>query len=66
MWGNGLWQREFVRHLMDAFDIKLNDLRNAVLMKSFEQAIFWQKGAPQLVPAQVGLFKTALKNGVAG
>jgi hypothetical protein len=66
MWGNGLWQTEFVRHLTETFDIDLDDLRKAVLIKAFEQAIFWQKGAPQLVPAQVDLFKMALKHGVDG
>ena len=32
MWGNGLWQKEFVRHLRENFDIKLDDLRKAVLI----------------------------------
>ena len=66
MWGNGLWQKEFVRHLRETLDVKLDDLRKAVLMKSFEQAIFWQQCAPQLVPPQVNHFKMALKNDICG
>jgi hypothetical protein len=62
MWGNRLWQREFVRHLIDTFDIKLDDLRKAVLIKSFEQALFWQQCAPQCVHFQVDQFKLALTN----
>ena len=62
MWGNGLWQKEFVRHLNGTVDVSSDDLRKAVLIKSFEQAAFWQRCAPQLVPSQVHLFKMALKN----
>jgi hypothetical protein len=57
MWGNALWQRQFVRRLREALDVKLDDLRNAVLIKSFEQAIFWRQCAPQLVPPQITHFK---------
>ncbi len=64
MWGNGLWQREFVRHLIETFDLKLDDLRTAVLIKSFEQAMFWI-ALPQLAQAQVNLFKMALKNQIS-
>jgi hypothetical protein len=63
MWGNGLWQKEFVRHLRETLDIKLDDLRKAVLIKSFEQAIFWE-GTP-LAQHQVNHFKMALRNGIA-
>jgi len=57
-----LWQKEFVRYLREALDIKLDDLRKAVLIKSFEQAIFWQAAQAVLqAQAQVGLFKMALK-----
>ena len=62
MWGNGLWRRAFVRRLRDTLDVKLDDFRRAVLIKSFEQAVFWQCGAPQLVPPQVNHFKMALRN----
>jgi hypothetical protein len=63
MWGNRLWQKEFVRHLRETFDIKLDDLRRAVLVKSFEQALFFQAcGRPDLVPPQVNHFRLALRN----
>jgi hypothetical protein len=61
MWGNGLWQREFVRLLRETLDIQLDDLRKAVLIKSFEQAMFWIN-LPQLAQVQVTLFKTALNS----
>jgi hypothetical protein len=61
MWNNRLWQREFVRHLMETFDFKSEDLRKAVLIKSFEQAVFW-RCSPQLARPQVNHFKMALKN----
>lgn len=67
MWGNSLWQTEFVRRLRETFDVSLDDLRKAVLIKSFEQAAFWQQcGAPQLVPPQVIHFKMALRNEILG
>ncbi len=63
MWGNSLWREEFVRHLKKTFEIKSDDLRNAVLIKSFEQAIFFQAaGAVPQAQAQAGLLKMALKN----
>jgi hypothetical protein len=62
MWGNSLWQQEFVRHLGGILNVKLDDLRKAILIKSFEQAGFWQQCAPQLVPSQINLFKMALSN----
>ncbi len=65
MWGNGLWQKEFVRHLRETFDIKLDDLRKAILIKSFEQAMFWT-ALPQLAQVQVNLFKMVLKDEVFG
>ncbi|SRR6266478_3111503 len=62
MWKNASWQKEFARHLSETFDIKSDDLRKAVLIKSFEQAIFWQAAQAVLqAQAQVGLFKMALK-----
>ena len=65
MWGNGLWQKEFVRRLRETFDIKLDDLRKAILIKSFEQAMFWT-ALPQLAQVQVNLFKMVLKDEVFG
>ena len=65
MWGNGLWQKEFVRRLRETFDIKLDDLRKAILIKSFEQAMFWT-ALPQLAQVQVNLFKMVLKGEVFG
>jgi hypothetical protein len=63
MWGNRLWQREFVRHFRETFGITLDDLRKAVLIKSFEQALFFQEcGRPDLVPPQVNHFRMALRN----
>jgi hypothetical protein len=61
MWGNGLWQMEFARRLQETLAIRLDDLRRAVLIKSFEQAIFWG-GIPQLAQPQVNQFRTALRN----
>ncbi len=65
MWNNGPWQKEFVRRLSESFDIKLDDLRKAVLIKSFEQAMFW-RCIPQLVQPQVNHFKMALTSGILG
>jgi|SRR5450759_633747 len=62
MWGNSLWQKEFVRRLIETLDVKLDDLRKAILIKSFEQAIFWQQCAPQYVPSQVKHFRMALRD----
>jgi len=65
MWNNGPWQKEFVRHLSETFDIKSDDLRKAILIKSFEQAIFW-RCIPQLAQSQVNQFKKALRNEILG
>jgi hypothetical protein len=62
MWGNRLWQKEFVRRVIDTLAISPDDLRKAILIKSFEQARFWQ-GNPDLttqVAAQVNHFRMAL------
>lgn len=65
MWNNRPWQKEFVRHLMETFDIKLDDIRKAVLIKSFEQAVFW-RCIPQLAQPQVNHFRMALRNEILG
>lgn len=68
MWGNGLWQERFVRNLRQTFDIRSEDLRRAVLIKSFEQARFWQ-GNPHLtaqVAAQVNHFRMAMRDEIFG
>jgi hypothetical protein len=64
MWGNGPWQHEFAHDLTETFEITSDDLRKAILIKSFEQAIYW-RGDPQLVQARVNQFKMALKNTIA-
>ena len=51
--------------LRETFDIKLDDLRKAILIKSFEQAMFWT-ALPQLAQVQVNLFKMVLKDEVFG
>ena len=61
MWGNGPWQREFVHHLGETLDIGPDDFRKAVLIKSFEQARFWQS-IPHLAAAQANQFRMALRN----
>jgi len=68
MWGNGPWQQEFVRHLRETFDIKPEDFRKAVLIKSFEQArFFWQDcNRPDLAAFQVNHFRMALRNEIIG
>jgi hypothetical protein len=66
MWNNVPWQKEFVRHLNGTFDIESDDIRKAVLIKSFEQAMLWQQPVPQSAQAQVRLFKMALKNEIFG
>jgi hypothetical protein len=63
MWNNGPWQKKFVRQLIDNLAIRSDDLRKAVLIKSFEQAKFWQ-GQPQLAQPQVNHFRMALKNDI--
>ena len=41
MWNNRLWQIEFLKEVRKYFRIDFKDLRNAILIKSFEQAIFF-------------------------
>jgi len=65
MWNNVPWQREFVRHIRETFDIAWDDIRRAVLIKSFEQAMFW-RCIPQLAQPQVNHFKMALRNEIVG
>jgi hypothetical protein len=63
MWGNCPWQKEFVRHFRETFDIELDDLRKAILVKSFEQALFFQTyRRPDLVSPQVNHFRLVLRN----
>jgi len=68
MWGNRPWQTEFVRHLSETFDIKLEDFRKAVLIKSFEQAIFFWRDCklPDWAAFQVNHFRMALRNETLG
>jgi hypothetical protein len=63
MWSNRSWQREFVRHLSETLNIGSDDLRKAVLIKSFEQAIFWRPH-PRLAAPQVNHFRMALRNDI--
>jgi hypothetical protein len=65
MWNNVPWQNEFVDHLGETFGIKREDLRRAILVKSFEQATYW-RCLPQLFPSQVNLFKMAVRNEIPG
>jgi len=65
MWGNVPWQREFVHDLGATLDIRLDDFRKAVCIKSFEQARYWQS-IPNLAEVQVNQFRVALKNEVLG
>lgn len=65
MWNNDPWQRKFISELRADFGIGTDDFRKAVLIKSFEQAKFWQRCAPHLVPAMVHQFKMALSGGIA-
>lgn len=60
MWNNDESQRRFLRHAREALGVKVEDLRRSILMKAFEQAIFW-KDLPYW-PPQVGHFRMALEN----
>lgn len=62
MWANRPWQAEFLRHAANTLGIGADDLRKAILIKSFEQAAFWHQGRPDLVGPQMELFKMALEN----
>jgi hypothetical protein len=67
MWGNPLWQRKFVGYIAETLDIGSEDLRRAVLIKSFEQGNYWLNN-PQLVAqvaAQVNHFRMALRNQIS-
>jgi hypothetical protein len=64
MWNNVPWQKNFLRHVGETLEVESDDFRKAVLVKSFEQAAFWQNN-PSLVTqvaAQVKLFQMALRN----
>jgi hypothetical protein len=61
MWNNEEWQRKFLSLVRNRFGAAPRDLRKALVVKSFEQALFW-KAHPWLVPPQVSLFRSALND----
>lgn len=61
MWGNRDWQAEFLGKARNALGISVDDLRRAILIKSFEQACFW-KNLPRLFPQQVEHFRMAIED----
>ena len=60
MWNNRLWQIEFLKEVRKYFRIDFKDLRNAILIKSFEQAIFF-KGSTKR-KKQLLIFKNFLSD----
>jgi len=63
MWANRAWQTSFLRNVVNTFGIKTDDLRKAVIIKSFEQTSFWQAaGRPDLLPNQFEHLRMALEN----
>jgi hypothetical protein len=64
MWGNRRWQTEFLRHVHNLLPATSGDLRKAILIRAFEQAMFW-KGDLRLASPQVGIFRAALRNDIA-
>jgi hypothetical protein len=61
MWGNQRWQTEFLRHIHNSLPVTSKDLRKAVLIKAFEQAMSWKDNI-NLASPQVDLFRKALRN----
>ncbi|MCH7759476.1 N-acetylneuraminate synthase family protein, partial [Patescibacteria group bacterium] len=61
MWNNRLWQIEFLKEVRKYFRIDFRDLRNAILIKSFEQIFFFggesRRGKKQLI-----IFKNILSD----
>jgi hypothetical protein len=60
MWNNDEWQERFLHHAQETLGVKVEDLRRAILIKAFEQAIFW-KDTPYW-PPQVRHLRMALEN----
>jgi hypothetical protein len=60
MWNNKEWQKRFFDGVT-ALGIEVSDLRRAILIKAFEQAMYWRK-EPSFWPSQVELFRNALQN----
>ncbi|MBU2634248.1 MAG: M23 family metallopeptidase [Nanoarchaeota archaeon] len=58
MWNNHLWQIEFLKELRKYFKINFKCLRNAILIKSFEQANFWRNNPGS--KKQLFIFKNIL------
>jgi hypothetical protein len=63
MWNNPQWQSVFLRHVQNSFRVTAEDLRKAILIKSFEQAVYW-KDHPTLASPQADLFRAALRNDI--
>ena len=61
MWGNVNWQNEFLKSAINNFNLRLDDLRKSIMIKSFEQAILWLD-YPQFSNFQTEHFRRALSN----
>jgi hypothetical protein len=63
MWGNPEWQRDFFAKITTAVGLTDNRLRQALLIKSFNQAYFWQsRGHRALAKQQIEHFLLALRD----
>jgi len=60
MWENHLWQIEFLKGVREYFRMDFEDLRRAILIKSFEQALFFEEGV--VAKEEVLIFKNMLDN----
>jgi hypothetical protein len=62
MWGNPLWQKNYVKELRNRFLINRRDFQRALLIKSLEMANFWYKENDnnQLCRNQLTILRNAL------
>jgi len=65
MWENKQWQIEFLKELRKCFRINFKNLRRAVLIKSFEQALFWKTNKTKC-EKELGIFRNFLDDSYIG
>lgn len=52
MWANSPWQKAYINKIREKFDISMDRMRFALLVKSINQAHMW-RGAQELSRIQV-------------
>lgn len=59
MWANNPWQAEYLKEIQKYFKLEKDNFQKALLIKSFEQALFWFH-KPDLQEDQLFIFRNAL------